>query len=178
MPKSTAELRLPTLPVAVQIAVFGDAEPMSAELYVPDLPRQGRSQLVDDLSLSLDGDAGFLPVKTGDAVTLLGKHAIVWVAIAAGGDPKRAPTDGDWEDASGAPEPSEVLTLYDNKHDVEVILTGGASLAGSILYSSPADRTRVIDHLNRRTRFLRLWTSRAQYLINKQHVVRVRELEG
>jgi hypothetical protein len=41
--------------------------------------------------------------------------------------------------------------------------------------SSPADRPRVVDHLNRARRFLRLWTPDAQTLINTDQIVAVRE---
>jgi len=54
----------------------------------------------------------------------------------------------------------------------------GTKLIGTMLDSSPADRPRVIDHLNRSGRFVRLWTTEEHYLINTTQVVAVTELPG
>ena len=45
-----------------------------------------------------------------------------------------------------------------------------------LLDSSPADRPRVVDHLNRPGAFLRLWTSEEHYLVNKTQILHVVEL--
>ena len=82
------------------------------------------------------------------------------------------------ERADGSDDlPSDVITLYDRQFRVEIQLVGGQRLAGSLFDSSPADRPRVIDHLNRARRFVRLWTPTDQTLINTQHIVSVREQE-
>jgi hypothetical protein len=174
--RPTAELRVPMQPVAVQIAgVDGPAAP--CEVFVAQAPRKGRHAIADDLALLLESEPPFLPVRAGGAITLLGKHAIRWLAFAL-----RDPEDAAVVDGVPAPvtqpEPSEVLTLFDNKHDVELTLCDGTTLLGAFLHTSPADRPRVVDYLNRPARFLRLWTSSAQYLINKAHVARVREVES
>ena len=101
-------------------------------------------------------------------VRLLAKHAIAWVAIRRR-DPDEMPST-DFEN-----EPSE-LTLYDREHRVEIALAHGAPLVGTLLDSSPADRPRVVDHLNRAGRFVRLWTSDEHFLINATQVVAVTEL--
>ena len=49
-------------------------------------------------------------------------------------------------------------------------------LIGTLLDSSPVDRTRVMDHLNRAGRFLRLWATNEHFLINTAQVVAVTEL--
>jgi len=162
----STELKLPTIAVSVRLAVVG-AEPAAAEVFVADVPRLGRSQLLDDLATMLEGDAGFLPVRNAGIVRLLGKHAMVWIAV------KRAqprPVE-DWPE-----EPSEVITLYDREYHVEVALTTGTRLMGQLLDSSPADRPRAIDHLNRVGRFVRLWTQDEHFLINKAHIVHVTEV--
>jgi hypothetical protein len=163
--RSTAELRVPMVPVAVEIAGVGLA-PSPCEVFVPDVQRAGRHALADDLATLLESEPPFLPVRLGSAVSLFGKHAIHWLALAM-----RA------AEAADDDEPGEGLHLYDSKHDVEVTLVDGSTLAGAMLHSSPADRPRVIDYLNRAARFIRLWTPRAQYLINKSHVARVREVD-
>ena len=73
-------------------------------------------------------------------------------------------------------EPSEELTLYDCEHRVEIELTKATKLIGTLLDSAPVDRTRVIDHLNRAGRFVRLWTADEHFLINTTQIVAVTEL--
>jgi hypothetical protein len=175
MRRPTAELRVPMVPVAVEIAGV-DAPAAPCEVYVADTPRKGRHAVVDDLATLLESDPPFLPAKAGVGVVMLAKHAIRWVAYTLREPGDAAPVDG-VPAAVVEPEPSEVLTLFDNKHEVEITLDDGSTLLGAFLHSSPADRPRVIDYLNRSGRFLRLWTSRAQYLVNKQHVARVREVD-
>ena len=68
------------------------------------------------------------------------------------------------------------MTLYDRQHRVQVALIEGEALTGMLLDSSPADRPRVIDHLNRSGAFVRLWTSDEHFLINKTQILQVTEL--
>lgn len=163
------ELRLPTIAVPVTVHLVGGAK-VDAELFVGEAPRTGHSQLLDDVATMLDEAAGFLPVRVAREVQLYAKKAILYVAIARHND--EADVDHDeFEDV-----PSEVLTLYDRQHHVNVEL-GACALSGMLFDSSPSDRTRVIDHLNRAGRFLRLWTEGTHYLINKDQIIRVSEQE-
>lgn len=150
------ELRLPTIAVPVRLALVGHDED-GAELFVADGPRHDPSQLIDDVVHVLEEPSGFLPVRIGGAVRLLGKHAISWISIRS-------------------EEPSEVFTLYDRQHRVEIELFVGKRLTGSILSSMPAARPRVIDHLNTAVHFVRLWTPEGQFVINKTQIVGVTEL--
>ena len=164
--EQNAELRLPTIAVPVRLAVVGGAV-VDAELFVPDTVRTGRTQLLEDLAVTLDDAASFVPVRhAGGNVKLLAKRAIAWVEVQR----SSADEDVDLEDS-----PSEVVTLYDRQHRVAVELAGAAQFEGSLFDSSPADRSRVIDHLNRARRFLRLWTPQAQTLINTEQIVSVSE---
>lgn len=164
--EQNAELRLPTIAVPVKLAVVGGA-PIAAELFVPDTVRMGRTQLLEDLAATLDDEAAFVAVRyDGADVRLLAKRAIAWV------EAMRAPDDaGDFVDEP----PSDVVTLYDREHRVEVTLLGRSTFEGSLFDSSPANRPRVIDHLNRARRFLRLWTPQTQTLINTEQIVSVSE---
>ena len=158
---------MPTKAVPARLALVG-GEPIAAELFVADVRRRGRSHLLDDIAAYLGGEATFFPMRWAGQVRLLSKHAIVWVAIRRR-DPEEMPSR-DFEN-----EPSE-LTLYDREHRVEVQLAHGPALVGVLLDSSPADRPRVMDHLNRAGRFLRLWTSDEHFLIHAAQVVAVTEL--
>lgn len=167
----SAELRLPTVVVPVRLCLIGQ-EARGAELFVADVARRGRAHLLDDLVELLDASAGFVPARLSGAVRLLGAHAIAWIAVrrhpGAGAEP--APTE--------LPEElSDAATLYDRQHRVSIELAHGPAMAGIFLDSSPADRPRVIDHLNRPGLFVRLWTPDEQVLVNKRQIVAVAELE-
>jgi hypothetical protein len=163
-----SELRLPTKVVPVRLALVGGI-PAAAEMFVADIARRGRSHLLDDLADQLGSEASFIPVRWSNRVRLLGKQAVAWIAVRRT-DPD-APPSTDF-----SIEPSEELTLYDREHRVEIELAKGTKLIGTLLDSSPVDRTRVIDHLNRAGRFVRLWTANEHFLINTTQVVAVTEL--
>ena len=160
------ELRLPTFTVAVRLAVVG-REPVGAELFLTE-DAHGRSARIDMLGELLDLPTAFVPVKGPRAVRLLAKRAIAWLAVQ-----REEPSP----EEEFADEPSEVMTLYDRQHHVSVELTTGTKLEGMLFDSAPADRPRVIDHLNSVGSFMRLWTSDEHYLINKDHILHVTEQE-
>jgi len=164
----SSELRLPTKAVAVRLALVGGM-PTAAELFVADIARRGRSHLLDDLAAQLGAEVNFIPVRWSNRVRLLGKHMIAWIAVRRVDPADRPSTDF-------SVEPSEELTLYDREHRVEIQLVHGTKLIGTLLDSSPVDRTRVMDHLNRAGRFLRLWATDEHFLINTAQVVAVTEL--
>jgi hypothetical protein len=161
--------------VAVRLAIVG-APPAAVEVFVPEVPRTGRGQLFDDIAAQLEGDARFLPVRTANRVRLIGKHAIAWVAIARQAPDAPPPPPSATLAAEPASEAPEELTLFDHQHFVEIELAHGTKLIGTLLDSAPAERSRVIDHLNRAGRFLRLWTTDQHYLIQAIQVVAVTEL--
>lgn len=167
-PDRSTELRLPTKVIPVRLALVGGL-PASAELFIADVPRRGRGHLFDDLATQLGSETSFIPVRWSNRVRLLGKQAVAWIAVHLG-DPDGLPS------TDFSVEPSEELTLYDREHRVEIELVHGTKLIGTLLDSSPVDRTRVIDHLNRAGRFVRLWTTDEHFLINTAQVVAVTEL--
>ena len=162
---SSAELRLPTLSVPVDLARAGRA-PERVELFLTGAPGRGRAAIAGAVAGLLVADPAVLPVREPDApggprVALVGKRAILWVAVPLAG------LGDDSEDG---------LTLFDHDHGVRVELDVGDELAGHVFCSSPADRPRLIDHLNLPVHFLRVWTPDALFLINQAHVVRVVEV--
>ncbi|HSN25547.1 MAG TPA: hypothetical protein VLT45_04655 [Kofleriaceae bacterium] len=159
-----AELRLPTFTVAVRLAVVGH-DPTGVELFLSEDPH-GRSEMIDMLGELLDQPTAFVPVKGPRAVRLLAKRAIAWLAVPR----EELSPEHEFVDV-----PSEVMTLYDRQHHVLVELATGARLEGMLFDSAPADRPRVIDHLNSVGNFVRLWTSDEHYLINKDHILHVTE---
>jgi hypothetical protein len=160
--EQNADLRLPTIAVPVRLALVGGSI-VDAELFLPDTIRGGRGQLLEALAEMLDEDFAFVPVRESTGVRLLAKRWITWACASRRGG----------EDESGDESPSDVIMLYDRQHRVEVELVGGQRFAGSLFDSSPHDRPRVIDHLNRARRFVRLWTESDLTLISTDQVVAV-----
>jgi hypothetical protein len=152
-------LRVPVIPVMVELAVVGRAA-QAAEVYVAEhLPRSLQHQRVSDL---LEDDTWFFPARaSGDGLALWQKGLLEWVGIPAHqGEPPVEETGGD------SPE-----LLYDVRRPVRVELGSRGALRGELLYSSQAGYDRPLDFLNRPERFFRLWTDRLLYLVNKVHVV-------
>lgn len=172
----SSELRLPTLAVSVQLARAGKP-PEHVELFVADMPRRTRTELVKELAELLESEPLFLPVRepeAGGRVAMLGKLAILWVAISLHELHAGEVVDGVPESEVEF-EPSEVMNLYDHRHDCRVELDTGLGIDGCVLYTSPADRPRFADHLNQPGVFVRIWTPDQLYLVNKRHIVRVLE---
>ena len=65
--------------------------------------------------------------------------------------------------------------LFEHRQRVRVELIGGTSIEGELLYSASQEGPRVVDLLNRRERFLRLWTENRIVLVNKKMLSRVVE---
>ena len=121
----SAELRLPTISVPVRLALVGQA-PMAVEVFVADVARVARSQLLDDVAAMIDQEEAFLPVRGGDGVRLFAKQAIAWIAV-------RKEAEHEVDDELEMAE--EVVTLYDRHHRVEVQLLSGSSLIGMLFDS-------------------------------------------
>ena len=112
-----------------------------------------------------------MPVRIGGDVRLLAKHAIAWIAVRR--------LDGDERPSREFPEElSDAITLYDRQHRVAIELAGAGvtGVTGLLLDSAPADRPRVVDHLNRPGAFVRVWTPEEHLLVNKHQIVSVTEL--
>ena len=159
MARSTAELRLPTVLTEVEMR-FRAGAPVRGQMFLPDLPRTHASQWADDLGAMLNNEPRFVPVRVDGQVQLVHKAELVMVQLSAAA----APADA---------QPDEPMTLYDNMHRVMIELLGVGQVTGTVLYTSPFDRTRLIDHLNSAGRFFRLWNSESFSWLNKDHVTRV-----
>ncbi len=65
--------------------------------------------------------------------------------------------------------------LFEHRQRVHIDLIGGTSLVGELLYSATQEGPRIVDLLNRKERFLRLWTEDRIVLVNKKMLLRVVE---
>lgn len=161
------ELRLPTVAVAVRVALVGRPDLLAAQVFVSDVPRSGRTQLIDDVVQLFEGEGMFVPMRCESGVRLYGKDALACVALR-----RQQPEAATGDD----PEHSEVFTLFDHQHRVEMELVSGMRLEGSLMDSSPSNRSRAVDHLNRVGRFVRLWSAEEHYLVHKAQIVQVTEM--
>jgi hypothetical protein len=157
-------LRIPKIQMAVELAVVG-LKPREVAVFIAEhLADRYRPQHLRDL---LEGPEHFLPIQEADQTwSIINKATILWAAVNLGEG--QLPVE--------ETNPSLQEELFDHRIAVEVELASGP-LSGDLLFSPPPGRGRVADHLNEMGRFFRLWTSSRLYLINKSHVLRVRESE-
>ena len=150
-------LRIPKMAVAVELALAG-GEPRRVEIFVAE-QRDHDFRRQDVLNL-LERVQAFLPardVATGNG-EIFNKDAVLWIALPV---------------PALESETSEPAELFEFRRPVRVSLLGGRTITGEILYSAPAESTRLVDFLNETGRFLRLWTKDFLYLINKACVLRL-----
>lgn len=161
MPDDSSALRVPKQAVPVEMALAGEP-PRTVEVFVAEHRAHAfRRQDVLDL---LEHEHSFLPARdvADGAWVIFNKETVMWLAVAFA-----AMAPGDVDD--------EAEELFDYRKVVRVVLQGGSSLQGEVLYSLPSDRARVVDVLNVEGRFFRLWTPDRVFLVNKAFVLRVVE---
>jgi hypothetical protein len=155
-------LRIRKEPLEVELALAGyPARRVSLFLAEHGVHAFARQTVLD----LLEQVETFLPAR--DAETGLWEsfnaRAVVWIAMSR----------------EALEEEGSADQLFEHRRFVRVLLAAGSSLEGEVLYSAPDGEARLVDHLNRPERFLRLWDGDRVLLVNKQSVVRiVEESEG
>jgi hypothetical protein len=154
--RSSAPLRIRKEALSVELMLAGDL-PRRVELFLAEHgSRDFNRQRVLDL---LEEVGPFLPVRdleTGEWESF-NSNAVVWIGMS-----------GDSIDSEGSSD-----ELFEHRRSVRVSLVGGASLEGEVLYSAPDGGSRLVDHLNRKERFFRLWNGERVFLVNRGSVLRV-----
>lgn len=152
-------LRVHKETLEVELALSGGA-PRRVELFLAehgshDFKRQSVLEL-------LEQGGCFLPVRDLETGVreAFNSRAIVWIGMS--------------RDTADSESSSD--ELYDNQKLVRVALSGGDVLEGEILYSAPEGSARVVDLMNRRERFFRLWSGDRVFLVNKDFVLRLVEV--
>jgi hypothetical protein len=151
--KMSDELKVPKRRVQVELLVPGSpARQVTVFLSEFASTHTGPERLSD----LLNGHDEFLPGLdlAADAITFFGRHSIAAARVAR-----------EWELGE---EP-----VAGQQHEVEIQLTDGALLRGTVTFVLPHERARLLDYLNDAQPFVRLTEKETVALINKRHIVRV-----
>jgi hypothetical protein len=153
-----SQLRIRKRSLEVELALAGRT-PRRVELFLAEHgPHDFTRQRVLDLLEQVDS---FLPARdlaTGEWESF-NSRAVVWIGMSR----LSIETEGSADE------------LFEHRRSVRVSLVGGAWLEGEILYSAPDGGPRLVDHLNQRERFFRLWNGERVFLVSKDSVLRVVE---
>ena len=167
-----SDLRVPQARVVVEVAAEGMAR-RRLELSVARPAAGAGAAGWRDVREVLEGERRFLPARIPeeDRWLLLNRDRVLWVAVVANQEA------GTWAggDADGAPiEPDG---LFDERHKAVVEMAGGAGrLTAEVLYSAPAARARLADHLNGPEIFLCLRQGGRICFAHKAAVVELAEI--
>ncbi len=131
-----------------------DGRKLDGVLYAPPSgPAGDPGRLVDRLN---DDSESFVALDHGEESFLLSKQAMVWVRLAAAAD------DGTVEQGAQV-------------HEVNLVLTNGDSLAGTLRFAMPPERCRLLDYLNSAPGFITLERERQQVLLNRRFIGRIKD---
>jgi len=148
-----SDLAVPKRKVEVALSLIGGLERRVTLFLAETSPLHAGGERVTDL---LEGEGEFVPALEAAGMTFVRRSAIV-VAVAPP------------ETATGA---ADEVTLP-TEHEVDVALDDGRVVRGLVSYVLPPERSRLVDYLNERARFLPLHAGDALHLVNKQHIARV-----
>jgi hypothetical protein len=139
----------------------------AVELFLGDRARNHEgSERASDL---LSSDAEFIPVRQIDSskVFLLRRDSIMVVTIAAEDEPDIGQSELRLLD-------SETCTRI----QIEVVLTDGSTIQGTISYMMPEARRRVQDFLNLPERIIRVRDDERIHIVSKRHIAEVQILSS
>lgn len=147
------ELRVPKRRVQVEVLLPGGAARQVTVFLAEFASSHTGPERVSDLLNAHDDFVPAVDVLTG-TVIFLGRHSIAAARVGR-----------EWE-------VGEELAGSE-QHQVEITLTDGGQLRGTLRFALPPGRTRLLDHLNDAQPFVRLEEGDKVALINKRHIARV-----
>ena len=155
---SNNELRVPKKRAQVEVFMPGGASRKVTVFLAEFASSHAGHERLSDLLNAAEGE--FLPAVDAatDAMMFLNRESIAAARISR-----------DWE-------ADEDLAAAE-QHDVEVVLTDGTSFTGALHFVLPPDHSRLLDFLNARQPFLRLWHDDAVTVVNKRHIARVAKVK-
>lgn len=151
------KLRVPQRKVGARV-LLRDGRELEGELYVPDVgPVSAHGSLTERL---VDRTEVFLPFADNDGGCLLNKAWITSIRLAP---------------ADAGPELPESPSEHHVK--VRLRLAGGAEISGTVDYTMPPEKGRLLDYLNSAPRFVLVLENGGIVLVNREHIVEADRLE-
>jgi len=150
------DLKVPKRPAQVEVLLPGGAVRQVTIFLAEYASAHGGPERVSDL---LNGGDDFVPALdlASDAMTFLSRQSIAAARVAP-----------DW-DEEDAPSTSA--------HEVEVTLTDGTVLRGTMAFVLSDEHSRLLDYLNDSPPFVRLTEPDRLALVNKRHIARVAKVK-
>lgn len=150
--------RVPQREIPVTVRLI-DGSRHEGRLFAPAAGPDGApGRLIDRLN---DDKEHFVPLARADGGFLLSKSALVAIHL--------GPEDGrlEWHEGEQAHEA-----------EVAVVLEGGVELEGTVAYSLPPEKRRILDFFNTTLGYVPILQREGMTLFNRDHVVRVRDMNG
>ena len=150
--------RVPQREISVTVRLI-DGSRHEGKLFAPASGPDGApGRLIDRLN---DEKEHFIPLAGAEGGFLISKSALV--AIHLGQEDGRL----EWHEGEQA-----------HQVDVAVVLEGGVELEGRVAYSLPPEKRRILDFFNMTLGYVPIQESEGMTLFNRDHVIRVRDLNG
>jgi hypothetical protein len=152
------ELRVPKRRAQVEVLLPGGAARQVTVFLAEFASGHAGRERVSDLLNAAEGE--FVPALDAvtDAITFLNRQSVTAARVSR-----------EWEadDELGGGQ----------EHEVEIALTDGTQLRGTVRYVLPPERSRLNDYLNDAQSFVRLAHGDQVTLVNKRHIARVAKVK-
>jgi hypothetical protein len=150
---------VPRTAVAARVLLSRGASSDGEVYVVQRLPQRGGPETVLEMLCRPEGFFAFRP-KEGKALWLVAKAHAVTVSV-----------EGEADE-----DPDRLSAV--RRVGAEMVLSEGTKLVGWASVELPPDQTRLLDYLNTsRDPFVRMWTDKSTYYINRAHIVYARPLD-
>lgn len=158
----TDEYRVAKKEVSAEVTIAGE-EPAVLTLFLGrHTPHHAGDERPSDL---LNGPDMFLAaIDRNKKLLLLQRDAVVVITVPS-----------EYEPCAPGPGAETALLPSHLRVEVEVVLTNGAVIRGTVEYDMPESRSRLVDFLNREERCLAVRQAGQVHLVNKVHIARVNE---
>jgi hypothetical protein len=153
------ELKVPKRRVLVEVLLPGGAARQVTIFLAEFASTHSGPERLSDLLNAKDEFVPALDVET-DTMTFLSRRSIAAARV-----------ESEWE-------LGELLTGGEHHEEVEITLTDGTELRGTVSFLLPQGHSRLLDFLNDAQPFLLLAEKEKVALINKRHVARVARVQS
>ena len=153
----TEDLKVPKRRAPVEVLLPGGAARQMTVFLAEFASTHSGPERLSDLLNAQDEFVPALDIAT-DTMSFLARHSIAAARVAR-----------QWEvgeELAGTEE-----------EEVEITLTSGATLRGTLRFALPPGRSRLLDHLNDAQPFVRLEEGEKVALVNKRHIARVAKVK-